>query len=71
MQIFLRNWKTTVAGMLVLLCGGTTYLDMLPADWARGAMAFCELAIALGLIASKDADKSNAPQPTVAPILVK
>ena len=71
MKLFFANWKTTVPGILVLLCGGTQYFDMLPANWANGAMAFCSLMVALGLIAAKDADRSNAPVPTVASVQVK
>ena len=71
MKLFFANWKTTVPGILVLLCGGTSYLDMLPDQWSKGAMAFCSLMVALGLIAAKDADKTNSPVPTTAPIQVK
>lgn len=66
MNTILTSWKTTLAGALVLLCGGTEYFQLLGPKYSNELHAICGLAIAFGLIAAKDGNVSNAPAPTQA-----
>ena len=67
---FLASWKTSLAGILVLACTGTTYSDMLPPKYAGLLQLVCGVLIGFGIIAAKDANVTNAPtavQPHVTP----
>lgn len=50
----MKNWKTTLAGVVVALIAGATYLGYLSADQA---VAITGTLTALGLIAAEDAKK--------------
>jgi threonine/homoserine efflux transporter RhtA len=49
-----KNWKTTLAGVVVALIAGATYLGYLNAEQA---VAVTGTLTALGLIAAEDAKK--------------
>lgn len=66
----LLNWKTTLAGATVLLCGGSSVLELLPPQWQTIASGVCTIAVGLGLIAAKDSDERNAKAPSTTPIAV-
>lgn len=60
---FFSNWKTAVPGLLAALCATSEYFELLPDSWRLKATAICTFLVAMGLIAAKDADRSNAPRP--------
>jgi len=60
------SWKTTAMGVLVLVCGGTNYAQVLPEQYNSLLMLFCGVCTAFGLIAAKDSNVSNAPIPAEA-----
>lgn len=66
----LLNWKTTLAGVTVLLCGGSSVLELLPPQWQTIASGVCTIAVGLGFIVAKDSDKSNATAPSATPVAV-
>ena len=54
------SWKTSVLGALALICSGTDLIGILP-DQYRGAMTgTCMVLVSLGVIVSKDFNKTNA-----------
>jgi len=60
-KLFLSNWKTTVPGLLALLCAtDSAYLHVLPPEWEAKAGALCIFLVSIGLIAAKDGDKTNS-----------
>lgn len=60
-KLFLSNWKTTVPGLLALLCAtDSAYLHILPPEWEAKAGALCIFLVSVGLIAAKDGDKTNS-----------
>lgn len=59
----LTSWKTTLAGVAVLLCSGTELSGILPEKYNVVLHSICAVAIAFGLIAAKDGNVSNAPKP--------
>ena len=69
-KVMFMNWKTASAGVVVLLCGGSSYLELLPDDWKTVAGGVCTIAVGLGLIASKDSDKTNSQHPSAEPTKV-
>jgi len=58
-QAFVKNWKTSVPGVLSVVCASAEYFELLPASYKQSAVAFCALMVGLGLIAAKDADKTG------------
>lgn len=58
--------KTTVIGFVTVVCGGAHLAGMIPADYIEVVNGACGVLIGLGLIAAKDANVSNAANPTVA-----
>lgn len=71
MTLFLSNWKTSIPGILAALCASDSVLfHIMPPDWSVKAGAACTFLLAVGLIAAKDADKSNAPRPESSPVKV-
>lgn len=61
LKIFFSNWKTTVPGVLALLCAtDSVYLHVLPPEWEEKAGALCIFLVSIGLIAAKDSDKTNS-----------
>lgn len=64
LMLFFTNWKTSVPALLAMACAGDSlFFHMMPEDWASKATALCVFLVSIGLIAAKDADKSNAPNP--------
>lgn len=61
---FKTNWKTSVPAVLALMCASDEYFQMLPDAWRMKATATCTFLLAIGLIAAKDANVSNAPNAT-------
>ena len=59
----LSSWKTSLMGVLVLVCGGTNYAGVLPEKYNSLLMLFCGVCTAFGLIAAKDGNVSNAQNP--------
>jgi len=70
-KLMFTNWKTAIPGLLAVACGGSSVMGVIPEPYQEKAGAVCGLLLAFGLIAAKDADKSNAPAPTSAPNAVK
>ena len=70
MSAFFASAKTTIAGVLVLLCSGATFTGILPDKYSSLVGLFCGVAVAFGLIAAKDANVTNASNPTT-PTVVK
>lgn len=68
MWTYLKSAKTTILGVLVVLCGGITFSGTLEA-YNSVLMLVCAMLTGAGLMASKDANVSNAPNP-VAPVVV-
>lgn len=60
------NWKTSLMGVLVLVCGGTNFAQVLPEQYNSLLMLFCGVCTAFGLIAAKDSNVSNAEKPVEA-----
>jgi hypothetical protein len=67
---FVSNWKTSLAGFVALVCASDQLLQILPATVSQYLFASCGFAVAVGLIAAKDGDKSNAPVPSVSAVRV-
>ena len=69
MKAILMSWKTTLCGILTLICEGST-LTILPEKYQAVGHAVCTILLAFGLISAKDGNVSNAPAPA-APTIVK
>lgn len=65
MKAIFASWKTTLCGILVLLCEGST-LAILPDKYHTIGQAVCTILLALGIISAKDANVSNAALPVEA-----
>lgn len=63
MSAMLTSWKTSLMGLAVLICTGNVLIGVLGPKGTAILNGLCGIAIAYGLIAAKDADKSNAPSP--------
>lgn len=63
MKSFLVSWKTSLMGVLALVCGGTEVAGFLPDKYRGAATGICMVLMSLGLIAAKDANVSNAASP--------
>ena len=63
MGTIFSSMKTTVTGILVLICTGTSVSGVLGDKWNSLLQLICGVLIAFGFIAAKDADVSNAPNP--------
>lgn len=63
---FVSNWKTGLTGGIAFVCASDQLIHFLPETVATYLLATCGFAVAVGLIAAKDADKSNAPVPSAA-----
>lgn len=63
-KLFFTNWKTGVPGLIALVCASDQLLHVLPETVSTYLLASCGFAVAVGLIAAKDADKTNAANPT-------
>ncbi len=61
------SWKTSLLGGLALVCSGSEVLGVLPEKYQATATGACMILMSLGLIAAKDANKTNAPNPTTTP----
>ena len=70
LKLFFSNWKTAVPGSIALVCASDQLIHFLPEDVAHYLVAACGFAVAVGLIAAKDADRSNAPIPSAASVRV-
>lgn len=66
MATLFASWKTTVCGLLTLICAGTALTEALPLQYGQYVHPVCTILLALGLIAAKDANVSNAPNPDTA-----
>lgn len=64
-----KNWKTSLMGVLVMACGGTNYAGILPEKYNSLLMLFCGTCTAFGLIAAKDSTVTNAPVPVAAHVV--
>jgi hypothetical protein len=56
----MKNWKTTVAGVIVAVVGFATYQQYITIEVGMSILA---LATALGFVVSKDSD--DTPTPTI------
>ncbi len=63
-KLFFTNWKTSVPALLAMACASDSLaFHIMPEDWAAKGTALCIFMVSIGLIAAKDADKSNASTP--------
>lgn len=58
------NWTTNIPGVLSAVCASSEILGLLPPDYSMKAMQACLMLNAVGLIAAKSANVSNAPNPS-------
>lgn len=65
---YLKSKMTTVLGALVVLCGSVAFTGTL-AEYNAVLMLVCASLTGAGLMAAKDANVSNSPNP-VAPVVV-
>lgn len=72
LKLFFTNWKTAVPGLLAAVCASDSlFFGFLPEAWHAKGTALCVFLVAMGLIAAKDADKSNASNPEHTAVTVK
>lgn len=69
MGALLASWKTSVLGVLVLICGGTSFSGVLPEKYNALLMFGCSALTAFGLINAKDGNVSNSPIPAAAKVV--
>ena len=62
MKALLVSWKTTLCGILTLICEGST-LTILPEKYQAIGHAVCTILLAFGVISAKDANVTNAVIP--------
>lgn len=67
MGAFFSSMKTTVIGLLITICTGTSFSGVLPEKYNSILMLVCGVLTGFGFIAAKDANVSNAPTPTALP----
>lgn len=66
-KVYFSSWKTTIPALLAMACAAdSAFFNMMPEQWEAKASAFCALMLALGLIAAKDADKTNSKETVAA-----
>jgi hypothetical protein len=70
LKLFFSNWKTGVPGIIALVCASDQVVRVLPDEIATYLLAVCGFAVAVGLIAAKDADRSNATNPSAVAVKV-
>lgn len=63
LKLFFTNWKTGIPGMIALVCASDQVFQLLPETISKYLLASCGFAVAVGLIAAKDADKTNSQHP--------
>lgn len=63
LKLFFSNWKTGVPGIIALACASDQFFQVLPESISKYLIASCGFAVAVGLIAAKDADKTNSQRP--------
>ena len=66
MESIFSSLKTTVIGFVTVICGGAHLAGVIPENWMEVVNGVCGVLIGFGLIAAKDANVSNAANPTVA-----
>ena len=64
MNAIFSSMKTTAIGFVTVLCGGAHLAGVIPANWIEVVNGACGILIGMGLIAAKDANVSNAVNPT-------
>jgi len=69
MSAFLASSKTNILGILVLLCSGTSYSEVLGPRYSQLLMLVCGVLTAFGLIAAKDANVTNSKDPAAATVV--
>lgn len=63
-KAFFLNWKTSMPALLAMACvADSEFFKVLPEEYEAVAKSVCTILLALGLLAAKDADKSNSSQP--------
>lgn len=60
---FVDNWIPSFCGVMLALCTTANLMELLPEPWKTRAMALCGFLTAMGLIGSKQANKSNSSDP--------
>ena len=66
MSSFLTSWKTSLMGILVVVCTGTSYAELLPPKYAGLLQLLCGVLVGFGIIAAKDANVTNTAAPVQA-----
>ena len=69
MGAIFSSLKTTITGILVLICTGTSVSGALPDSWNSILQLVCGALVAFGFIVAKDANVSNATNPSEAKIV--
>lgn len=63
-KVFGVNYTTNIPGLLAAICGASSLLDLLPAEYLTKAMETCVFLSAIGVIAAKSSNVTNAATPT-------
>jgi len=63
-QSIKTSWWPAVCGLLALICEGSAMAGLLPEDYQGAMRGVCMVLVSLGLIGAKQANKTNAPEPT-------
>lgn len=61
------SWKTTMLGVLALLCSGTEMIGLLPENYKGALTGVCMVLVSMGIIVAKDFNKTNAIMATRVP----
>ena len=54
------SWKTTLLGVLALICSGTDLVGLLPEQYKGTLTGVCMILVSAGVIVAKDFNKTNA-----------
>lgn len=54
------SWKTSLLGALALMCSGTELIGLLPEQYKGTMTGVCMILVSMGVIVSKDFNKTNA-----------
>ena len=68
-KVFGVNYTTNIPGLLAAICGASSLLDLLPADYQTKAMEVCIFLSAIGIIAAKSSNVTNAKTPVEARVI--
>lgn len=55
----MKNWTTSLPGLLAVICASTDLLGMIPEPYHKYALSVCGFLLGIGLIAAKSANVSH------------